>query len=99
MYELLFRITYILKVYAVFCDKINSFTKLLSCLGTCISIDIGHVHYIYQSYTFFQPPTGADNLWELVSVAKGLDDSLLSERYKKGIMHVKHLTKFKAVSE
>lgn len=45
---------------------------------------------------FFSPPTGADNLWELVSVVKGLDDSLLSERYKKGIMHVKHLTKFKA---
>ncbi|XP_056009977.1 WD repeat-containing protein 17-like isoform X2 [Ostrea edulis] len=44
---------------------------------------------------FFSPPTGADNLWELVSVVKGLDDSLLSQKYKRGIMHVKHLSKFK----
>ena len=49
-------------------------------------------------YPPFQPPTGADNLWELVSVSRGMDDSLLSQRYKRGIMHVKHLTKFKAVS-
>ncbi|WAQ98157.1 WDR17-like protein [Mya arenaria] len=37
---------------------------------------------------------GTDNLWELVAVETGLDDSMLSSNYSKGIMHVKHLVKF-----
>ncbi|XP_053398741.1 WD repeat-containing protein 17-like [Mercenaria mercenaria] len=40
---------------------------------------------------FFRAPAGTQNLWELVSVVKGLDDTLLSPNYKKGILHVKHL--------
>ena len=46
----------------------------------------------------FQCPGGTDNLWEMVAVIKGMDDTLLSEKYSKGIMHMKHLTMFKAVS-
>ena len=45
-----------------------------------------------------QTPSGTANLWELVSVVKGLADTLLSEGYKEGIMHVRHLTKFRGVS-
>ena len=44
-----------------------------------------------------QCPGGTENLWELVAVTKGLDDSLLSSKYSKGIMHMKHLTMFQAV--
>nr|XP_045011862.1 WD repeat-containing protein 17 isoform X4 [Jaculus jaculus] len=40
-------------------------------------------------------PSGSDNLWNLVSVVKGLDDSLLPQNYCKGIMHLKHLIKFR----
>ncbi|XP_010628109.1 WD repeat-containing protein 17 isoform X5 [Fukomys damarensis] len=40
------------------------------------------------------PPGGSDNLWNLVSVIKGQDDSLLPQNYCKGIMHLKHLIKF-----
>lgn len=43
---------------------------------------------------FFRAPAGTENLWELVSVVKGLDDTLLSTRYNKGIMHVKHLVRY-----
>ncbi|XP_052276761.1 WD repeat-containing protein 17-like isoform X3 [Dreissena polymorpha] len=43
---------------------------------------------------FFLAPAGSDNLWELVSVVKGMDDTMLSENYSKGIMHAKHLVKF-----
>lgn len=46
-----------------------------------------------------QAPAYTDNLWELVAVVKGLDDSLLSPSYSKGIMHVKHLVKFLSVSQ
>ncbi|XP_071125109.1 WD repeat-containing protein 17-like [Mytilus edulis] len=45
---------------------------------------------------FFSQPAGGNNLWDLVSVVQGMDDALLGENYSKGIMHVKHLTKFKA---
>lgn len=45
-----------------------------------------------------QSPGGTANLWELVSVVNGQDDSLLPEEYSKGIMHRKHLIKFRSVS-
>ncbi|KAM6220317.1 WD repeat-containing protein 17 isoform 1-T1 [Rhynchocyon petersi] len=41
------------------------------------------------------PPGGSNNLWNLVAVIKGQDDSLLPQNYSKGIMHLKHLTKFR----
>ncbi|XP_054410720.1 WD repeat-containing protein 17 isoform X7 [Pongo abelii] len=41
------------------------------------------------------PPGGSDNLWNLVAVIKGQDDSLLPQNYCKGIMHLKHLIKFR----
>ncbi|XP_067578017.1 WD repeat-containing protein 17 isoform X6 [Pseudorca crassidens] len=40
------------------------------------------------------PPGGSDNLWDLVAVIKGQDDSLLPQNYCKGIMHLKHLITF-----
>ncbi|KAL4679298.1 hypothetical protein H8959_008948, partial [Pygathrix nigripes] len=42
-----------------------------------------------------RPPGGSDNLWNLVAVIKGQDDSLLPQNYCKGIMHLKHLIKFR----
>ncbi|KAK6173871.1 hypothetical protein SNE40_017251 [Patella caerulea] len=45
---------------------------------------------------FFMQPQGTVNLWELVSVVNGLSDSLLSDQYKNGIMHIKHLTLYKS---
>lgn len=44
-----------------------------------------------------QPPGGSSNLWNLVSVINGQDDSLLPASYSKGVMHIKHLLKFKTV--
>eukprot|EP00057_Strongylocentrotus_purpuratus_P025354 XP_011679828.1 PREDICTED: WD repeat-containing protein 17 [Strongylocentrotus purpuratus] len=44
----------------------------------------------------FASPGGTANLWELVSVVNGQDDSLLPEEYSKGIMHRKHLIKFRS---
>lgn len=44
-----------------------------------------------------QPPGGSSNLWNLVSVINGQDDSLLPASYNKGVMHMKHLLKFKTV--
>ncbi|XP_058380913.1 WD repeat-containing protein 17 isoform X4 [Diceros bicornis minor] len=41
------------------------------------------------------PPGGSDNLWNLVAVIKGQDDSLLPQNYRKGIMHLKHLIQFR----
>ncbi|XP_077158547.1 WD repeat-containing protein 17 isoform X7 [Paroedura picta] len=41
------------------------------------------------------PPGGSKNLWDLVAVIKGQDDSLLPQNYCKGIMHMKHLIRFK----
>uniref|UniRef100_A0A3Q1GCY8 WD repeat domain 17 n=1 Tax=Acanthochromis polyacanthus TaxID=80966 RepID=A0A3Q1GCY8_9TELE len=43
----------------------------------------------------FSPPGGSSNLWDLVSVINGQDDSLLPAGYSKGVMHMKHLLKFK----
>ncbi|XP_058497432.1 WD repeat-containing protein 17 isoform X3 [Solea solea] len=43
----------------------------------------------------FSPPGGSSNLWDLVSVINGQDDSLLPSSYSKGVMHMKHLLKFK----
>ena len=40
---------------------------------------------------------GAENLWDLVSVATGGDTMTLSPGYKKGIAHSTHLVRFKAV--
>lgn len=50
-------------------------------------------------YSPLQPPGGSDNLWNLVAVIKGQDDSLLPQNYCKGIMHLKHLIKFRTVSK
>lgn len=36
-------------------------------------------------------------MWNLVAVIKGQDDSLLPQNYCKGIMHLKHLIKFRTV--
>ncbi|NXO36731.1 WDR17 protein, partial [Locustella ochotensis] len=44
---------------------------------------------------YFSPPGGSKNLWDLVAVIKGQDDSLLPQNYCKGIMHMKHLIRFK----
>ncbi|GAB1293164.1 WD repeat domain 17 [Apodemus speciosus] len=41
------------------------------------------------------PPGGSDNLWNLVAVIKGQDDSLLPQNYCKGMVHSKHLIKFR----
>uniref|UniRef100_A0A3Q3X003 Gem-associated protein 5 TPR domain-containing protein n=1 Tax=Mola mola TaxID=94237 RepID=A0A3Q3X003_MOLML len=43
----------------------------------------------------FSPPGGSSNLWDLVSVINGQDDSLLPASYSKGVMHMRHLLKFK----
>uniref|UniRef100_A0A8C8I1C4 WD repeat domain 17 n=1 Tax=Oncorhynchus tshawytscha TaxID=74940 RepID=A0A8C8I1C4_ONCTS len=43
----------------------------------------------------FSPPGGSHNLWDLVSVINGQDDSLLPQSYGKGVMHMKHLVRFK----
>ncbi|XP_069796992.1 WD repeat-containing protein 17 [Narcine bancroftii] len=43
----------------------------------------------------FSPPGGSKNLWDLVAVLTGQDDSLLPQNYCKGIMHMKHLVRFK----
>ncbi|XP_023655059.1 WD repeat-containing protein 17 isoform X2 [Paramormyrops kingsleyae] len=43
----------------------------------------------------FSPPGGSHNLWDLVAVISGQDDSLLPQGYGNGIMHMKHLVRFK----
>ncbi|NWV38305.1 WDR17 protein, partial [Grantiella picta] len=43
----------------------------------------------------FSPPGGSKNLWDLVAIIKGQDDSLLPQNYCNGIMHVKHLVRFR----
>ncbi|XP_076845608.1 WD repeat-containing protein 17 isoform X1 [Brachyhypopomus gauderio] len=43
----------------------------------------------------FSPPGGSHNLWDLVAVIDGQDDSLLPPNYGQGIMHMKHLVRFK----
>ncbi|XP_048159854.1 WD repeat-containing protein 17 isoform X2 [Corvus hawaiiensis] len=44
---------------------------------------------------YFSPPGGSKNLWDLVAIIKGQDDSLLPQNYCKGIMHMKHLIRFR----
>ena len=48
---------------------------------------------------WFQGASDVSNLWELVSVVCGQQDMELSPGYSKGIMHKKHITKFKSVSQ
>ncbi|XP_053713186.1 WD repeat-containing protein 17-like isoform X2 [Synchiropus splendidus] len=43
----------------------------------------------------FMHPGGSSNLWDLVSVINGQEDSLLPSSYSRGVMHKKHLLKFK----
>uniref|UniRef100_A0A671MYN2 WD repeat-containing protein 17-like n=1 Tax=Sinocyclocheilus anshuiensis TaxID=1608454 RepID=A0A671MYN2_9TELE len=43
----------------------------------------------------FSPPGGSHNLWDLVAVINGQDDSLLPQNYGQGITHMKHLVRFK----
>ncbi|CAH1267956.1 WDR17 [Branchiostoma lanceolatum] len=45
---------------------------------------------------FFSPPNGTKNLWDLVSVIRGEEEGLNPQVYSKGIMHMKHLTSYKA---
>lgn len=56
------------------------------------------VHDTCVYFILCQPPGGTTNLWDLVSVINGQDDSLLPASYSKGVMHMKHLLKFKTVS-
>ena len=53
--------------------------------------------YICVCLILHQPPGGSSNVWDLVSVINGQDDSLLPASYSKGVMHMKHLLKFKTV--
>ncbi|XP_041912815.1 WD repeat-containing protein 17 isoform X4 [Alosa alosa] len=43
----------------------------------------------------FSPPGGSHNLWNLVAVINGQDDSLLPQSYGQDLMHMKHLIRFK----
>lgn len=43
----------------------------------------------------FMHPGGSNNLWDLVSVINGQEDLLLPSSYSRGVMHKKHLLKFK----
>ncbi|XP_041529661.1 WD repeat-containing protein 17 isoform X1 [Microtus oregoni] len=54
-----------------------------------------HVKKLRLFSECLSPPGGSDNLWNLVAVIKGQDDSLLPQNYYKGMMHSKHLVKFK----
>uniref|UniRef100_A0A8C4TZR5 WD repeat domain 17 n=1 Tax=Falco tinnunculus TaxID=100819 RepID=A0A8C4TZR5_FALTI len=67
----------------------------------CSGSDDGCVFLNYQkTYSLKKPPSGGSkNLWDLVAVIKGQDDSLLPQNYCKGIMHMKHLIRFRMVSE
>ncbi|KAK3740724.1 hypothetical protein RRG08_048968 [Elysia crispata] len=44
---------------------------------------------------FFSHPCGTANLWDLVSVLQGRDVMMLSPAYSSGIVHRKHITRFK----
>ena len=46
----------------------------------------------------WQSPQGNSNFWDLVCVVCGADGSELSANYRRGIMHMKHILKFKSVS-
>ena len=49
------------------------------------------------SVIFLQSSRGVSNLWELVDIVMGMTDDRLSPEYSQGIMHMKHLAKFKSV--
>lgn len=92
-------------------DKLSSDvrTKKLRWFSECFSVSTTkHAHFCHISSRYlwgkmmevidFQPPGGSHNLWDLVAVIKGQDDSLLPQNYGQGIMHMKHLVRFKTVS-
>ncbi len=64
-------------------------------MGTVVKIQI---HNFHVTTLYFQSTGSIDNIWELVSLLDGQTDNELSPEYNTGIMHYKHLTKFKAVS-
>ncbi|OWK00266.1 hypothetical protein Celaphus_00019228, partial [Cervus elaphus hippelaphus] len=78
----------------------NLRVKKLRWFSECLSMQ-NALKFLLHFYVFgcpvstFQPPGGSDNLWTLVAVIKGQDDSLLPQNYCKGIMHLKHLIKFR----
>ncbi|XP_041358787.1 WD repeat-containing protein 17-like [Gigantopelta aegis] len=53
-------------------------------------------HTLRLFSNFFTQPAGSNNLWELVSVVRDDDSFVLSPTYKTGIVHMKHLTVYKA---
>ncbi|KAL5011845.1 hypothetical protein ScPMuIL_010396 [Solemya velum] len=55
-----------------------------------------HSRTIQAFSYFFTPPNGIGNLWDLVSVIQGKDTSILSPSYSSGIVHAKHITRYKA---
>lgn len=87
---------------------VNLFTFAMT--GTCSSFSFAPIDaknifiaaldliLLKQCSIFIQPPGGSKNLWDLVAVIKGQDDSLLPQNYCKGIMHMKHMVRFKMVS-
>ncbi|KAL3878905.1 hypothetical protein ACJMK2_031231 [Sinanodonta woodiana] len=85
-------------------DKCNSLTSPLLTGKTSRDLKLQseefpqnlHARSLKFFSKFFLPPGGTTNLWELVSVVQGMDDTMLSQNYSKGIMHVKHLSKFKS---
>ncbi|XP_077983757.1 WD repeat-containing protein 17-like [Glandiceps talaboti] len=60
-----------------------------------LSSDDFHSAKLKAFSEFFSPPGGAKNLWELVDIMNGQDSNIPPD-YKKGILHMKHLTKYKA---
>lgn len=72
-------------------------TTFMSLANQCFSLR--NVFFFFFLHMPFQlkPPGGSSNLWNLVSVINGQDDSLLPASYSKGVMHIKHLLKFKTV--
>ena len=56
--------------------------------------------FLFFFFQFFipQPPCGGRNLWDLVLVLCDGEESSLPASYSKGIIHSKHLIKYKAVS-
>ncbi|XP_070554435.1 WD repeat-containing protein 17-like isoform X2 [Ptychodera flava] len=60
-----------------------------------LSSDNAHAVKLKLFSEFFSPPGGAKNLWELVDIVNGQDTNMTTD-YKKGVLHMKHLTKYKA---
>ncbi|GFS08154.1 WD repeat-containing protein 17, partial [Elysia marginata] len=59
------------------------------------SLNNGRVASLRRYSKFFSHPCGTTNLWDLVSVLQGQDVMMLSHAYSSGIVHRKHITKFK----